>query len=504
MIVLGAGSGGSSAAYYLRQYADMLDIPVDITVFERNSYMGGRSTTVNAFGNSSYPIELGASIFVKANHNLMDAAKTFGLKITGAGRNRPRESEEMIGIWDGERFVYTQTESLDWWNVAKLVWRYGVAPIRTYSLMKDTVDKFLKLYKPPIFPFSSLSSAAVELGLYKATAATGAEFLEANSISADFSRDIIQASTRVNYGQNLPLIHGLETMVCMATDGAVSVENGNWRIFAGMLGSSRAHVNLNTAVTSIQRNSNGTFTIYHVQDNDPPKQSLFDDVVISTPLQESEITISPPLDHIPDTIPYVTLYVTLFSSPHRLSPQFFNVGDAGVPETVLTTLPQGLDLGAREDGVGPSGFWSISTLAKVQAPAEHETGDAPQNHYVYKVFSPDRLTAKFLANLLGVDSPQGADDLSIGDLPKEDISWHYEKTWHSYPYLYPRQTFEPISLASNLWYTSGIESFISTMETSSLMGMNVAGLMAEDWYEKLMPGKSVEWSRWGKPGNTEL
>ena len=32
-----------------------------------------------------------------------------------------------------------------------------------------------------------------------------------------------------------------------------------------------------------------------------------------------------------------------------------------------------------------------------------------------------------------------------------------------------------------MWYTSGIESFISTMETSSLMGMNVARLIADGW-----------------------
>lgn len=34
-----------------------------------------------------------------------------------------------------------------------------------------------------------------------------------------------------------------------------------------------------------------------------------------------------------------------------------------------------------------------------------------------------------------------------------------------------------------LWYTSGIEQFISTMETSSLMGMNVAKLAVDAWEE---------------------
>ena len=44
-------------------------------------------------------------------------------------------------------------------------------------------------------------------------------------------------------------------------------------------------------------------------------------------------------------------------------------------------------------------------------------------------------------------------------------------------------TFDDLQLDVDLWYTSGIESFISTMETSSLMGMNVAKLMVDDWTE---------------------
>lgn len=52
--------------------------------------------------------------------------------------------------------------------------------------------------------------------------------------------------------------------------------------------------------------------------------------------------------------------------------------------------------------------------------------------------------------------------------------------WHSYPYEYPRVTFEGPELAPGFYYTSGIESFISTMETSALMGMNVAQLIVDD------------------------
>jgi prenylcysteine oxidase/farnesylcysteine lyase len=57
----------------------------------------------------------------------------------------------------------------------------------------------------------------------------------------------------------------------------------------------------------------------------------------------------------------------------------------------------------------------------------------------------------------------------------------HHKLWYSYPREYPRVTFEEIKLDDGLWYTSGIESFISTMETSALSGKNVARLIKDEW-----------------------
>ncbi|OXV10790.1 hypothetical protein Egran_01450 [Elaphomyces granulatus] len=483
--IIGAGSAGSSTAYYLRQFAE---VSINVTVFERNPYVGGRSTTVNVLDNPAYPVELGASIFVKVNRNLVDAVKAFGLNVAIFRQDLPRESKHVLGIWDGEGFVYLQSDTFRWWNIVKLIWRYGWAPFWTEKLMKRAINKFLKLYEPPFFPFQSLSMAAADAGLVETLRSTGSGYLRDNAISEAFSREVIQASTRVNYAQNLPLIHGLETMVCMATDGAVSVVGGNWQIFAGMLNASSAHVRLNTSVTTINRNDNGTFTVSYNEDYQSTREDLFDEIVIAGPLQDSNITISPSPNHLPRWIPYVTLHVTLFSSPHRLSGQFFNLASASVPDVILTTLPHGVDLGSQQDGVGLSGFWSISTLSKVE-----------QKHYVYKVFSPQRLTGEFVARILGVDEPTGAENLTIGDLAKQDVSWFHEKVWHSYPYLYPRENFEEISLGPNIWYTGGIESFISAMETSSLMGRNVAGLMVQAWQKETRPkGKRIY------QGKTEL
>lgn len=429
------------------------------------------------------------------NRNLMKAAKKFNLKINDAGKDQPKEASHSLGVWDGSKFVFQQTETrFRWLNIFRLLWRYGWAPMRTQNLMKSTIDKFLKLYRWPYFPWKSLSSVVMSSGLVESTWVTGAEFLKENHISEEFSREIIQASTRVNYGQNLPLIHGLEAMVCMATDGAVSVEGGNWQIFSGMIDASGAKLKLDTRVKKIQRNDDDTSTVSHSTKKEEPIDELFDQVVIATPLQFSEIEMNPTLTNRPDTIPYVELHVTLLASPHKLSPKFFMLpAGASVPEVVLTTLPEGVDLGSHRDGVGAPGFWSISTLRKTEPPFGYDPQTIAGPHYIYKIFSPQPLTASFVSNLLSLEEIElfnrdannetfhASQHRRIADLPKSDISWFHEKAWHSYPYLYPRVTFEDIKLAPGLWYTSGIESFISTMETSSLAGMNAAALILSQY-----------------------
>ncbi|KAJ5601768.1 hypothetical protein N7510_011302 [Penicillium lagena] len=486
--VIGAGAGGSFTAYELRKQADAAGISVNITVFERNPYIGGRSTTVNAFNDPAHPIELGASIFVQVNANLVNASRDLGLNMRSADYARPRESSDSIGIWDGESFVFALKDASSWWNIAKLVWRYGLAPLKTQRLVKKVVGAFLRLYEEPLFPFDSLSEVAEMVGLLDATSTTGEHFLGVNGISELFAREIIQASTRVNYGQNLVLIHGLESMVCMATDGAVAVEGGNWRIFDGALKAAGAAVRVNTSVTAIQRDddkgivqvtsSSSTSGMSHTEQ--------FDEVVIAAPFQYSDISVSPSLPHPPDEIPFVNLYVTLFASPHRISPQFFGLDDpnAQVPETILTTLPKGNSTsGFGSEGAGPAGFWSISTLRKVTRSIRLENGgEEQQDHYVYKIFSPERPTAEFIAQILGLERTDLQD--TIADLPKTDISWFHEKFWNPYPLLYPRVTYEEPRLAPRVWYTGGIESFISTMETSALMGRNVATLMFQLWQVK--------------------
>ncbi|KAJ0279409.1 hypothetical protein Brms1b_011678 [Colletotrichum noveboracense] len=480
--IIGAGAGGSAAAYYLQQYAEADGIEVNITVFEKTNHIGGRTLTVEAYDNPLEQVELGASIFIEANQILYNASRRFGLPL----KEPESGSDDFLGIWDGEQFVYTQDDSSwQWWNLAKLFWKYGLAPYKAQKLVQSTVDTFLQLYEAPHFPFRSLTQRAFELDLLKATSVTGKEFLANNHIGELFSDHIIQAATRVNYASNLKYIHGLETMVSMAPEGAKQVIGGNWQIFDTMLQKTNATVNRNTTVTSMEVKTGPTSSKYFITAKDSHADAgveadqypvAFDNVVIATPWQYSDISVAEDLfQHKIDEIPYVKLHVTLFASPFRLSPEYFGMEPGSkAPDTVLTTLNPADEAKAGAEGAGKAGFYSISTLRTATNP------ETLKDEFIYKIFSPRQVTAEFLSQLLGVKVPE-----TIVSKDKTEavdpISWYHPHVFHSYPIEYPRVTFQDPILRDGLYYLSGMESFISCMETSALMGKNIAKLIAEDF-----------------------
>ncbi|KAK5172802.1 uncharacterized protein LTR77_002922 [Saxophila tyrrhenica] len=471
--IVGAGAGGASTAYHLSQYATAANIPINISIFERNSYVGGRTTTVNAWDDPTKPVELGGSIFVKVNKILNYAVETFNLS------TRQESSAGVPGaalaVWDGQEFVFVQEGNYGWWDTAKLLWKYGTAPIRTMRLMRTVVGKFLEMYDAPVFPFESLTEVAHDLGLLAVTAATGEQYLAENDITGAFVKDIISASTRVNYATNVRYIHGLEAMVCMAAEDAHAVHGGNWQMFDRMIEASNAKLYLDNAVTGIHPPAeSGSLTVdtQSTDSDDPIHGGTFDEVVIATPLQFANLRG----DFDIDEIPYVQLHVTLLTSPHLLSPAFFNLSsEKPVPKIILTVLPSDEEPKDGPDGVGSPGFFSISLLDPAVNP---ETNG---QEYIYKIFSSEPPNSKFLSGMLGFQQPEGDSD---DDISEKDISWMFRKLWDSYPYEFPRVTFEKIKLGDGLWYTSGMDSFISTMETNALMGKNVARLIVDEWVGK--------------------
>ncbi|KAF4966266.1 hypothetical protein FSARC_5999 [Fusarium sarcochroum] len=485
--IIGAGAAGSSAAFHLWRYAIEEDIAINITIFEKSDRIGGRSLTVPAYNDPAQPIELGASIFVGANPILVNASRRFQLPVSEPHR---LEKDDITAIWDGINFVFETTEgSWGGWDLVKMFWRYGLSPYRAKKATDTMIGEFLKLYDTPYFPFKSLSQRAEQSGLNRITSLTGEQLLAEANVDSRFAREIIQVATRVNYASNLAYIHGLETLVSLATDDAMFVETGNWRIFEEMILESGAAVYRNTTVASIEKTQTKSKTSsskYFISTNDANLKDdtseqygvEFDNVIIANPWQFSNIKAGEGvLEREIDEIPYTKLHVTLFTSPLELDPEFFGMKPGSkTPATVYTTLGENEEAKKGAEGVGRTGFYSVSTLKYIDNP---RTG---QRERVYKIFSPEAVTAEFLTRLLGTEIPESvvSGKEKNDDTTSEPISWYYPHHFYSYPIELPRVTFEDPVIGKGVYYTSGIESFISCMETSALMGRNVARLVADE------------------------
>lgn len=264
-----------------------------------------------------------------------------------------------------------------------------------------------------------------------------------------------------------------------------------------MVERSNATVHLNTAIESIAfKNGTGPgagadakylLSTGKTESSDGEQTDVyhpvaFDKVVVATPWQFANIDAkSEVLKQEIDEIPYTKLHVTLLSSPFLLSPEYFNLpAGSKTPDAILTTLSRDEASDAEAPGVGKAGFFSLTTQRKVINP--RTLGE----EYVYKIFSAEEVTAEFLSKVFGVKVPEafvvedGAEAVDEEGATVNPVSWFHPAVFYSYPVESPRTTFQDPEIGEGLYYTSGIESFISTMETSALMGKNIAALIADD------------------------
>ncbi|KAL0950720.1 hypothetical protein HGRIS_007496 [Hohenbuehelia grisea] len=457
--IIGAGAGGSSAAFWISKAKERFGVDVEVDVFDLESYIGGRSTTVYPYHDHSLPeIELGASIFVKVNKNMWRASEEFNLT-----RRDFHEEEGSMGIWDGQQLLFTIGGS--WWDTLKVIWRYGVlSPKRTKDVVSAMMQKFLTLYTPEAPTWDNLSHLAEELGWTDLVNQTTDQFLQAAGVSSKFTHELVEAATRVNYGQNVDAIHALEGACSMADSGAVGIKGGNFLIFEQFLKRSGAKVHLNTTVASITHRSASSHD-WTIQTKSGETKH-YKGVIIATPFHTSGIKLSPSLGPKIPPQPYVHLHVTiLVTNSSSFDPTYFGLAPGThVPKMMLTTAE-----GERQGGPAPE-FNSISYHGVVR-----------EGEWAVKIFSDHRIEDELLERVL----------------PQNSVRWVYRKEWYSYPKLPPTDTFPPIKLDTGLYYVNAFEPFISTMETEIIAARNVVQLLLSDKFASSICGPRISSSETG-------
>ncbi|KAF8634484.1 hypothetical protein AX15_000922 [Amanita polypyramis BW_CC] len=445
--IIGAGAGGTSAAFWLSKAKERLGLDIEVDIYEQSSYVGGRSTVVYPYGNTSLPpLELGASIFVKANKNLWRATEEFNLTRCGF----QGESDE-VGIWDGENIVISFGNS--WLDTLRLIWRYGLSPQRLQSIVDDLLKKFYTLYDAEPPRWDNIQTLSDSFGWTPLVRNTTADYLAARGISDIFAQEIVEGSTRVNYAQNIDKLHALEGVVSMATSGARSVQGGNYQIFENFVNKSGSELFLNTTVTSIEAKSDPSprWTV-HSSHGSVDYQA----VVLAAPFYSSGITLPRSISSQIPQQPYVHLHVTMLTTTSPMpDPAYFSLPPASkTPQMVLTTYE-----GVRKGGKGPE-FNSLSYHGLVR-----------EGEWAVKIFSGHPISDEWLENVF-----------------HGQVGWVHRKEWDSYPVLPPTSTFPPIRLEQGLFYVNAFEPFISTMETETIASRNVIDLLLNEEFQTSICG----------------
>ncbi|XP_067168553.1 prenylcysteine oxidase 1 isoform X2 [Apteryx mantelli] len=332
--VVGGGIGGAAAAYFLRR---QFGRAVRIDLFERAA-VGGRLATVRVEGRD---YEAGGSVIHPLNLHMKHFVKELGLPVApGQG--------SLVGIYNGEEFVF---EESSWYviNVLKLLWRYGLNPLRMYMWVEDILDKFMRIYRYQThdYTFSSNERLLHALGGNDFTQMlnqTIDESMQKAGFSHKFINEVVCPAMRVNYGQG---------------------------------------VNINGFVGD-------TVKLYYVTYNSTSGSSadMYDIVVIAAPLNRkmSNITFrnfNPPIPEFSN--PYHQTVATFVHG--RLNASFFGYQD-----------PSAFHFGAILTTENPKLF--INSLG-VMSPAEKTPSEEklPLRSAVWKVFSREPLTKEQL-NLL--------------------------------------------------------------------------------------------------------
>jgi prenylcysteine oxidase/farnesylcysteine lyase len=452
--IVGAGAAGSSAAFWISKAKERFGFEVEVDVFDRESYIGGRSTTVYPYNDTTNlkPIELGASIFVRTNKNLWRASDEFNLT-----RLDFEDEDSDMGIWDGQKFLLTTGGGgylSDWWSTLKVLWRYGyTAPTRTRNIVKTMTAQFIQLYSPEAPRWDNISSLALSFEWTDMLSQSMAEYLDTHGVSPKFTREFVEAATRVNYGQDVDKIHALEGACSMAATGATSIQGGNFQIFEQFLLRSKAHLFLSTTVHSIKRNSDipghPSWTVRTDRGSED-----YEAVIIAAPIHSTGISLPSAISSRIPKQPYVHLHVTLLATTSpRPNPEYFSLSPSSkVPSMVLTTYE-----GVRNGGKEPE-FNSLSYHGYITKGV-----DGVPDQWSVKIFSKERISDEWL------------DKMFMGQ-----VGWVYRKEWDAYPQLPPTTSFPPVKLDEGLYYVNAFEPFISTMETETIASRNVVDLLLNE------------------------
>jgi phytoene dehydrogenase-like protein len=411
LAIIGAGIGGCSAAYFAHKHLP----DSKVTVYEGEDRVGGRILTFNA---KEMKNEIGATFFNPINKIVGDIVKEMNLNITKL------EEPTDIAVYDGTEIVFKSSQS-KFYTMLQLLTKYKLSVPRLLLRLVNAKGKIKKWYEEerPV-EFWELFE---QLGLDKWYKMPLDQILVEMGVDRNLIDEIITPITRIIYSQNAELggFAGLSSLLGVYEESMYSLEDGNDALPRKLLEKSNSKVKLRCKVKSIEKTSKGSFRVSS-EDN----SSVFDAVIIATPLEVADITFEGIADQKRQAREYQRIYIKVMHG--TVDPKYFNLdASTKLPSIILTSKE-----------ADPITRFSIKESTRDESWVTVTSTEQIGNDLLDELFQADGKTV-------------------------------LDHTWKAaYPIFKPTQKIPSTCLDKGLVYLNVIESAASSLESSAFAALN--------------------------------
>ena len=471
--IIGAGIGGASVAFHLYERGRNLPSTRRLTVFERESEVGGRikSSYLYPGRGARKWIEEGATHFYAGDWCVASAMDDVGLKPVLPLPWPASYSTEHWRDDDVRREIKCNAGSTAWHDRLYGFWKYGSSWRIFHSAVQSALDAWDSFASRYTYPFTSIEQALNKAGLSSLVCRPATAYLQNLSVSPALRDDFIQPCTRGRASQHLSASSGLSALMAAGRSTTVSIDGGNSQLVERMIRLSEADLQTNALVTAI---SPGYTKRYGLAISRSTSQEClraevmdFDTVILAAPLQSTSLDLSR-LGLQPTVLsssPGIETHVTHFSSPVAIT-------------TNLTSLSLDISLQGEMTLTTTSNTTNVLNLhsstacfKRYECSPDDECDECEEDIYLYRVHSASHLADQDLVHMIGREWKEGSQ--------LEDYGIHYVRR-QVWPYSYSQggvDFVDEIEIAPDFWYLNGAESVMSSMEMSCRMGRNVAELV---------------------------
>jgi protoporphyrinogen oxidase len=294
--IIGAGIAGASATYHLRE--EYHGTWVDITVYEVGYQMGGRNRSTKVYDGAygSQRVETGAHSFYANDGCIQYLIDETGLR-QKLEPHYPRK--KAVGVWDGTSFILRDEHDLKartWGRWIRYTWRYGLSVHRVRIWMAEKFPQIQRLLGAYEIVDRNIPEVIDRLGLTAEKEKCAQSCLH-NLTSSDFSREVVQVTTRAWHAQDLTAPNGLAALVAMnpaVTDSIWPASGGISKLIDRLIKLSDVDLRFDNTVTRTQRSEQRKYRLTiradGRQDQSPSNEEADNDaIIIAAPLQSARI-----------------------------------------------------------------------------------------------------------------------------------------------------------------------------------------------------------------------